>query len=50
MDVWPARDAGPGTDFHATSQDQVSVTPLRIDLTDTGQLDSVAQWLGAAWR
>jgi len=46
----PARDAGPGTDFHATSNDQVSVTPLRIDLTDTEQLGPVGHWVGSAWR
>jgi 5'-nucleotidase len=28
-----ARDAGPGTDFHATAQGWVSVTPLDVDLT-----------------
>ncbi|MCE3604601.1 5'/3'-nucleotidase SurE [Massilia sp. P8910] len=27
------RDAGEGTDFHATAQGQVSVTPLQVDLT-----------------
>jgi 5'-nucleotidase len=40
-----AREAGPGTDFHATSQGQVSVTPLQIDLTHQEQLSSVADWL-----
>jgi 5'-nucleotidase len=29
-----ARDAGEGTDFHATAQGQVSITPLQVDLTD----------------
>jgi 5'-nucleotidase len=28
-----AREAGPGTDFHATAQGQVSITPLQVDLT-----------------
>ena len=28
-----ARDAGPGTDFHATAEGWVSVTPLNVDLT-----------------
>jgi 5'-nucleotidase len=41
-----AADASPGTDFHATASDQVSVTPLQIDLTHTGQLESVSRWLG----
>ncbi len=32
------RDAGEGTDFHATAQGEVSITPLQIDLTHTRQL------------
>lgn len=34
-----ARDAGEGTDFHATQMGHVSVTPLQIDLTHFAQLD-----------
>ncbi len=41
-----AADASPGTDFYAIAHGQVSVTPLQIDLTHTGQLDAVAHWLG----
>lgn len=33
------RDAGVGTDFHATALGHVSITPLQIDLTHTSQLD-----------
>ncbi|MCB1876768.1 MAG: 5'/3'-nucleotidase SurE [Chromatiales bacterium] len=40
------QDAGPGTDFHALSQHRVSVTPLQVDLTRHGALDTVGQWLG----
>jgi 5'-nucleotidase len=29
-----AREAGVGTDFHATTNAQVSITPLQVDLTD----------------
>ena len=29
-----AREAGEGTDFHATANGQVSITPLQVDLTD----------------
>jgi 5'-nucleotidase len=36
------RDAGEGTDFHATAQGQVSLTPLQIDLTHRSQLASLA--------
>ena len=37
-----AREAGAGTDFHATALGQVSVTPLQVDLTDHATL--------ASWR
>jgi 5'-nucleotidase len=29
-----AKEAGEGTDFHATAQGRVSITPLQVDLTD----------------
>lgn len=38
-------DAGEGTDFHAIEQGYVSITPLKIDLTATEQLDDLAQWV-----
>jgi 5'-nucleotidase len=41
-----AADAGEGTDFHAVANDFVSITPLQIDLTQYGQLDTVTTWLG----
>lgn len=34
-----AKDGGEGTDFHATANGYVSITPLQIDLTHTAQLD-----------
>ena len=40
-----ARDAGPGTDFHATGCGQVSVTPLQIDLTHVTQLEALKKGL-----
>ncbi len=40
-----AKEAGPGTDFHATANGWVSVTPLQIDLTQVEQLPAVTQWL-----
>ena len=40
-----AKDADPGTDFHATSQGFVSVTPLQVDLTDHANLK---YWSGMA--
>lgn len=43
-----ARDAGPGTDFHAVETGDVSVTPLEVDLTGYRQLDAVGAWLSRA--
>ncbi len=40
-----AQDAGEGTDFYAVAQQQVSLTPLQIDLTQYNQLDAVRGWL-----
>ncbi|NNM79728.1 MAG: 5'/3'-nucleotidase SurE [Gallionella sp.] len=40
-----AQDAGEGTDFHALAAQQVSITPLQIDLTQTSQLDAVRDWM-----
>jgi len=42
----PEQDAGPGTDFHALSENYVSVTPLHVDLTQYSAMDSVSHWLG----
>ena len=39
------RDAGEGTDFHATAQGLVSVTPLQVDLTHKTQLEQLARGL-----
>jgi 5'-nucleotidase len=40
-----AREAGPGTDFHAVERGVVSVTPLQVDLTHAGQIPMVAEWM-----
>ena len=42
--VGSAADAAPGTDFHAVEQGLVSVTPLRLDLTQHSQLDEIRGW------
>jgi 5'-nucleotidase len=42
-----AREAGPGTDFHATSHGAVSITPLQVDLTDHARLGDWSGPLGA---
>jgi len=38
-------DNGVGTDFHAVSNNFVSVTPLQIDLTKYPELKQVSEWL-----
>ena len=40
-----AQDAGEGTDFYAVSHNQVSITPLQIDLTHNAQLPLIRNWL-----
>jgi len=40
----PAKDDADGTDFHATAQGHVSITPLKVDLTDH---DELASWSAA---
>lgn len=37
------RDAGEGTDFHATASGHTSITPLQIDLTHVAQLGRLAR-------
>ena len=43
-----AREAGPGTDFHATANGHVSVTPLQVDLTDHASLSHWGNWVNKA--
>jgi 5'-nucleotidase len=40
-----AREAGEGTDFFATANGRVSVTPLQVDLTDHAGAPGWARWL-----
>ena len=42
-----AQDTNEGTDFHAVAQNQVSLTPLQIDLTHIAQISMVRHWLEA---
>jgi 5'-nucleotidase len=44
----PAKDDAEGTDFHATIQGHVSVTPLKVDLTDHDELSAWSQLLRSA--
>ena len=39
----PAKEEGEGTDFHATRQHFISITPLQVDLTDHERLPYWAQ-------
>ena len=43
-----AREAGAGTDFHATSNGAVSITPLHVDLTAHSSLPRWRAWAGEA--
>ena len=38
-------DGGDGTDFYAISKNQVSITPIRADLTKHEQLSTLKNWL-----
>lgn len=40
----PEQDAGPGTDFHAINQGYISITPIKIDLTDHAAIDKLLTW------
>src|ERR1700687_4195231 len=40
-----AREAGPGTDFHALERGAVSITPLQVDLTYANQTPVVSGWM-----
>lgn len=40
-----AQDAGEGTDFFAVARQQVSITPLQMDLTRYRQMETVSAWL-----
>ena len=40
----PVWDPRPGTDFHAVHEGWVSVTPLRLDLTDEDGIARLEQW------
>ena len=42
-----AREAGEGTDFHATAEGVVSITPLQVDLTDHDGLGRWRDWQSA---
>ncbi len=39
------QDAGEGTDFYAISQSYVSITPLKIDITDYDAFERLSHWV-----
>ena len=43
-----AREAGEGTDFHATAHGRVSFTPLQVDLTDHQAVPNWQSWLAGS--
>ena len=43
----PGQDAGPGTDFAAIRDGSVSITPIKVDLTNHTTLAALDQWLEA---
>lgn len=38
-------DGGEGTDFHAIAHNQVSISPIQVDLTKHGQLAELKDWI-----
>ena len=43
--VGEGNDAGPGTDFNAIARNNISITPIQVDLTRYAVLDDVSQWI-----
>ena len=41
----PEQDAGPGTDFYALNTKRVSITPLKVDLTNYAAFESLSTWI-----
>jgi 5'-nucleotidase len=41
----PEQDAGVGTDFYAIHNNQVSITPLQLDLTNYATFEQLASWV-----
>ncbi|MDX1561299.1 MAG: 5'/3'-nucleotidase SurE [Gammaproteobacteria bacterium] len=39
------QDAGDGTDFHAIASGRVSVTPIKVDLSDHARIEPLREWL-----
>ncbi|MFB3091512.1 MAG: 5'/3'-nucleotidase SurE [Gammaproteobacteria bacterium] len=48
--VGPEQDAGPGTDFYAINHNNVSITPLQVDLTKYSVIEDITQWVGKTFN
>ncbi len=46
--VGESADDQDGTDFHAIVNNQVSITPIEVDMTDHKRINELHQWLGGA--
>ncbi len=42
------QDAGAGTDFYAIKNNQVSITPIKVDMTAHRQIENLQQWMISA--
>jgi 5'-nucleotidase len=41
----PGQDAGPGTDFDAIRETCVSISPIKVDLTNHASIAALGEWL-----
>ena len=41
----PEQDAGPGTDFHAVNSGKISITPLKVDMTNYAAFEQIVPWI-----
>jgi 5'-nucleotidase len=41
-------DGGEGTDFYAIAKNQVSISPIQVDLTKHSQLNELQNWLSSS--
>lgn len=44
--VGSEQDSGPGTDFYAVREGNISITPLQVDLTRYNVIEQLTDWLG----
>ena len=39
------QDAGPGTDFYAVNSSKISITPLKVDMTNYTAFENISHWV-----